>query len=212
MGSTVKKYEWKDDKGHIFSSGGILFYDDNGIWVIEELLQNKIKYNDIGGKYNYEDCNIFATICRELREETYNVCDLPYDKMISLSKIYRPSYVYNHLGIPSHVCYIVHTKDVPFLNFDMSKFKNNRNEALKENPEVPSKYYSSLKLVYISFSDIRRNQYLLSYRLIKILKYGTLSYLNLIKYDKNIDNLSPEISPNMSPKVSRENSGIEIDS
>lgn len=55
-----------------FTAGGILFYDEEGIYVVDEARG----YSDFGGRYAYEDGSIWATIRRELYEETFGGCDL----------------------------------------------------------------------------------------------------------------------------------------
>ena len=54
-----KKYRWFDGKGRQLTAGGILPYDDTGIWVIGEEDKSGITYTDAGGKYQFEDGDIY---------------------------------------------------------------------------------------------------------------------------------------------------------
>lgn len=189
------KFRWKDSKGRELTAGGILPYDDTGIWVIGEINRNSIIFTDIGGKYQYQDCDIYKTIAREFGEELYHSSDMTREQMIELSSICQPVYINGHKNKPVYICYIVHIDIMNgmgiYLNSEL--FLKNREFVLKENPDVPSEYYSSVVLTHLSFEDINNilstDKLQLSYRLKGILKYGCLSnklQLNSPRENKNI--------------------------
>lgn len=188
-----KKYRYHDDNGKQLTAGGILPYDDNGIWVIAEKKKNgEIEWTDPGGKYKVEDCDIYTTIAREFCEEVYHSDSLSRKDILSLSEKNTPTYVNGHMNLPVYVCYIVHTDELKKygVNLDPVKFLQCRNEALKHNPGVPDECFSSIELRYISFRDVEKSMhsvngpYNLSYRLRRILRYSRL--VTFIYTDRSI--------------------------
>lgn len=171
-----KKYKWVDSiTGHSLSAGGILFYDDTGIWVVGEKDHGEIVYSDIGGKYEYEDGNIWTTIRRELYEETYGCCEIVSQDIISLSQKYPPVYVNGHKKLPVYACLVVPiTETLSFPNFtlDPEIFTERRSKTLIENSDVPVDYYPCVltKLTYKSL----KTQPKLSYRLQRILRFSSI--------------------------------------
>lgn len=168
----VKKNKelWYDpEKDAKISAGGLLIYDDNGIWLIKEKKKNKITYTDPGGRYRFEDCHIHNCIIREFNEETYfsfclnmNVCDIFEDCV----------YVYSH-GKPVYICYALHIDDIsPFLKreLDSKLFQENRDSVFLFNRDTPENFYTSLKYEHIDYDKIRSNFNKVSYRLKEILK------------------------------------------
>lgn len=172
---TSRKYKWNDPTtGHSLSAGGILFYDDMGIWVIGENEQDELSYSDIGGKYEYGDGNIWNTIRRELYEETYGCCEMLSCDIINLSRKYPPIYVNGHKKTPVYACLVVPiTETLSFSNFllDPETFATRRMQTLRENSDVPLDYYPSV-LKKILYRDLKK--YRLSYRLQRILRFSTV--------------------------------------
>jgi len=171
-----KKFRWHDGHGRQFTAGGLLPYDDEGIWVIGEkkTKDTEIEWTDPGGKYKFEDCDIYTTILREFSEELYNSSNISRECIIHIKNTHTPTYVNGHQNKPVYICYIVHVRELEKYGVTLNPrmFNKYREKALSENPDVPSEFYSSVKLKHILFDDIEVVN--LSYRLRRILKYGTL--------------------------------------
>ena len=182
--SPRKKFKWHDpDTNNVLTAGGILFYDDSGVWVIGEKDKNGIVYTDIGGKYTYEDGNIWATIARELREETYGLCEIFVREIISLAKRYPPVYVNGHDNRPVYVCLVVPLRALNLFSreyfvLDPNLFAVQRKKTLDENPDVPVDFYSPCILTKLSYEELRNPLFRLSYRLKRILKFSSAFAFN----------------------------------
>ena len=147
-------------------AGGILFYDDKGIWVIKEYHKDIYKISDPGGKYTFEDCNIYATIVREFNEETYYSFPFSYFDLINLIEKKKCKFIYVCLDNeknPTYLCILVNIKDTNII-FDET-FKTNRQKALENNPHIPNRYYSSFEFLRINFKDINLFWSYFNYRL-----------------------------------------------
>jgi hypothetical protein len=173
-----KKFKWHDEKGRQLTAGGLLPYDDKGIWVIAEkkTKDGSLEWTDTGGKYKFEDCDIYTTISREVSEELYYSAILTRDAILKIKETHTPVYVNGHQSSPVYICYIVHIDNLQKygLNLDRELFMEYRKRAILSNPDVPSEYYSSIDLKHLSFDSLKN--YPLSYRLKRILKYGNLFY------------------------------------
>jgi hypothetical protein len=178
--SPRRKFKWHDpDTGYTLTAGGILFYDDQGMWLIGEKDKSGVVYTDIGGRYAYEDGNIWAAIARELREETYGLCEMFVSDVISLAKKYPPVYVNGHGNQPVYVCLTVPltaVEGLPKEHFllDPQLFDTQRRKTLSENPDVPVDYYSPCVLTKLTYDELKDKSYRLSYRLKRILRYSPL--------------------------------------
>lgn len=151
-----------------FSAGGIIPYDSDGLYVISE----KGEYNDIGGRFRYEDINIYATIAREFREETYHSCDLRVKDISLIEK--KEVELIGFRGVPVYLCIFVHLDELKKYDCELSSedFSSRRSIALKENPSIKSKdIYLSEKLIYIPWSKIN-NHNLLGRRLKAVLEHS----------------------------------------
>lgn len=74
-----------------YHAGGILFYNQDGFYAVKDVnRQMCIEYNDFGGKFVYEDMNIYGTIARELCEKSYQLCQLVPEFVRRLSLIFPP--------------------------------------------------------------------------------------------------------------------------
>jgi hypothetical protein len=156
----------------LIHAGGIILYDDNGFWVIKEFHKDTFKYSDPGGKYNYCDCNIIATIVREFNEETYYAFPISYSDIYNLIPKNKIKFIYtcyNKLSNPTYLCIAVHLNDLN-IKWDIKQFLKNRELALISNPDVPVKYYSSFDIQYIPFNKIFDFYDKFCYRLKQIVK------------------------------------------
>jgi len=174
-----KKFRWHDpDTGYTLTAGGILFYDDQGVWVIGEKDKNGIMYTDIGGRYAFEDGNIWVTIRRELYEETYGICEMLTRDVMALSKKFSPIYVNGHNGTPVYACLTIPISEMNAsiangtFTLDPVLFDIRRIQTIKENPDVPVDYYSPCILTKLTYGELSDPKYRLSYRLKRILKYS----------------------------------------
>jgi hypothetical protein len=172
-----KKFKWCDStSGNLLTAGGILFYDEEGIWVIGEKDKNGIVYSDIGGRYTYEDGNIWATIARELREETYGVCEMFAGEIEVLSEKYPPVYINGHENKPTYACLVVPTSTLDLekrthFSLDPKLFDSRRLKTLSENPDVSQDYYPFI-LTKLTYDEIRDCTCRLSYRLKRIIRFS----------------------------------------
>lgn len=159
--NTYKKhisYRWKDSHGNNLTAGGILPFDNNGVWVIREKRCKEIVLSDIGGRYRAEDGDIYVTIAREFGEETYYSSFLTRDNIISIAQMYKPRYVTGYRKKPVYICYPVNVEVLSEMNIELSskKFDEMRCKVISQNPDVPKDIYSSLKLEYIPHSIMKK--------------------------------------------------------
>jgi|694.fasta_scaffold30908_2 hypothetical protein len=154
-----KKFRWHDTQGRQLTAGGVLPYDDNGIWVICEKKKSAYEYSDMGGKYHFEDGDIYCTMAREFCEELYHSVSLSRKDIIELSKTNEINYVHGYNSVPVYASLIVHTNDLEKIGVKMSPelFLTRRKQVLAQNPHVPEEYYSSVELLYIEFKDIQKH-------------------------------------------------------
>lgn len=142
------------------TAGGILFYDEFGIYVIKEKKRDRDVYNDIGGKYQFEDGDIYATISREFGEEMYHSCELTRSQIISfigkdgVKEINLNSSSQDNR--PIYVCIVVPHKLVEdIIQISNNEFQKSRTRVLMNNPDVPISYYSSTEICHVSYDDLR---------------------------------------------------------
>jgi len=171
------KFKWKPskDKEMTLTAGGLLPFDDRGIWVIGEYNKTNpkiLEYTDFGGRYNFEDGDIFATIAREFNEETYHSSEITRKQVLKLSKLFENVYIDGYHHKPVYICMIVPTTALRLLDIslDKDKFAERRAIVLNQNPDVPRKYYRPQELLYITYKDIQDDKYRLSNRLKCILE------------------------------------------
>jgi len=183
-GKTLKsseKFRWSDGQGRQLSAGGILPYDEDGIWVIGEKIKDEIIYTDIGGKYQYQDGDIYKTVAREFGEELYHSSDMTREQVIEISNTSGPMYVNGHENVPVYICYIVPYNVMQSMGIalDPALFLKHRTDVLRGNPGVPREKYESVVLVHINFDRLvemlGKEKSPISYRLRGVLKYGSLS-------------------------------------
>jgi len=155
------KPRWLDPTtGYQLSAGGILFYDDLGFWAVTERDSgNSMVYTDPGGRYTYEDGTIWATIAREVCEETYQLVQLTPHTVQKWAQTSQLSYVRDASGVPAYVCLLVHTTELKGEDaiLDGTHFALAREQILKQNPMVPPSYYKTQSLEYIEFRNVASN-------------------------------------------------------
>ena len=174
-----KKYRWYDGHDRQLTAGGLLPYDEKGVWLVgEQDTGGSVGWTDMGGRYEFEDCDIYKTIAREVGEELYHSSELLRRDVVDFSKKYKPIYVNGHQGLPVYICYPVHTRELAKKDFilDPQLFQKNRRDALESNPSVPVNYYPTIELRYFSYCAINRalkkekGSPILKFRIQRILK------------------------------------------
>jgi hypothetical protein len=192
-----KKPSWDDGYGRNLSAGGILFYDETGIWVIGEKTKSGIEYSDFGGSYNRDDGDIYQTISRELTEESYLSIDITRRQLMDmvLSKLGQPrisrgvykTYVNNHANEPTYICFIVpvwHAEQYG-IQISQTKFIEGYNYIINHNADN-SDYYRIAELRHLPYHDLIDNFTSLSFRLRKILKHTSyFSHPSMKKFLSN---------------------------
>ena len=178
-----KKFRWHDGHGRKLTAGGLMPYDDKGVWLVAERgKSDQIVWTDLGGRYMFEDCDIYKTIAREVGEELYHSAELLRRDVFSLAQKYTAVYVNGHRGLPVYVCYPVPLFELEKVGFSLNpeQFDKNRSEALQSNPSVPEDYYVTVGLGYFTYEQINsllkgKSWPKLSYRIRRILKEFLLS-------------------------------------
>lgn len=181
-----KKFRWRDPaSGTLFSAGGILFYDHEGFWTIAEATsRHDVEYTDPGGRYTFEDGSIYATIARELREESYGLCEILRSEVEDLASRYPPTLIYGGgsaaTKAPAYMCLVVPVdavRDLPNIqsrfSLDPERYLTARAKTIAENPDTPASFYSPMMLRKILFTEVAK--YNLSYRLRRVLRFGRLT-------------------------------------
>lgn len=184
MNNRKEKYRWHDGQGRQLTAGGLLPYDDDGIWTVSELKNGELVETDLGGKYHFDDCDIFQTIAREVSEELYFSSELRRKDVLQISYEIEPVYINGHKNHPVYICFLAHVDLLDRFDFklDVIEFQNQRAKTLYSNPQVPKSYYTSLRLRHIPFSDLKdalqdKNSIRISYRLRRILQFSQFKHL-----------------------------------
>ena len=170
---TAKKYKYTSPDGKKLAAGGVLLFEQTtqgkGIWVIEEEDSVKgIVHTDIGGRYNYDDGDIIATISREFREETYNVHEISFK---DLKELPTSHYVYvdGYDKTPSYLCIVAHVNQFN-ISFNPQKIRESRKKILLANPDVSGEWYKTIDVKFLLLKDIIGDRYKLSRRLYVVLQ------------------------------------------
>jgi hypothetical protein len=154
------KPRWTNpDTGDNLSAGGILFHSNDSFWAIEEDGKKGIETNDIGGRYEYEDGDIFTTIRRELHEETYGMCDVPVSMIRKFAETYGMKGVYDKNRQCVYVCICVPIDVIcetcGFSEEEIEgKFASLREKTVKQNPNTPRDAYKPLRIRKIRYEDV----------------------------------------------------------
>jgi hypothetical protein len=102
----------------VFKAGGVILYDDTGIWIIKE----RLGWNVPGGDKDSKDKDIYHTMAREFNEETYHAFPMTADMLKTLGKSCP------HVYYPFRRDYLyitIHINDLPF-QFTHSLVKYNK--------------------------------------------------------------------------------------
>jgi hypothetical protein len=151
------KYRWADGCGNKITAGGVLVYDDQGVWVALERRWGRTELTDIGGKCECTDCDIFFTIAREFCEETYHMAAITRQDVMNFAAVPGAlAYVTNNRGRPVYASLSVHVDDLRRCGVEMSPetFNQNRELALQSNPTVPAEVYSTVALRYLPWAAL----------------------------------------------------------
>lgn len=153
----VKKFRWHDPYGRQLTAGGILPYDDNGMWAIVEKKKSNLELSDMGGKYHFEDGDIYFTIAREFCEELYHSVDVTRKNILDLTEKGEFCYILGYNAIPVYGVLVIHTDELEKLGIRLCPelFSLQRKKIIAQNPHVPDEYYSSVELKHIPFADLK---------------------------------------------------------
>jgi len=198
-------------------AGGLIFYDQEGVYLIKEKYNKDDKLCDPGGKYYYADCSIVNTISREFCEETYFTFEMSPWILSRLLECPSTECVYtctNGRRDPTYLCILVNIAEYKSLVKTLSPdapnarelFLKNRETAISRNPATEPKYYSSYDFVHLKFSETREQFYTFHYRLKQI-------FLNSTNWNiSNNDDKSDATIPNIirtRPTAERKNGAVE---
>lgn len=161
---------WLDSNGRKFSAGGILIGDAEGLYLVGEVEKGVVSYGDIGGRYMFEDCNIWATIRRELYEETYGIVDVLVkdikgmvgNNLITIDSHGSTLKSFNYTIPPapgcgySYMCMVVHSDRVPAIYEALNEktFTHNREITISES-SVPEHLYTPIHIRKIRYADLK---------------------------------------------------------
>ena len=176
-----KNFKYKcfvDDKR--LTAGGIFFYEEingkKGLWLLKE-----DDYTDFGGKYDYNDGDIYATISREFREEVLNTQEISYKDIKSIPANHH-IYINGYDAHPVYLCVIVHI-DRFNIKLDSDLIRTEKQKVLKANPKVPRDWYKTEDVNFVYLDHIQRGGVIISRRLRSIL---TTLTTNLNNYSEEI--------------------------
>lgn len=152
-----KKYRYVNEEGHQLTGGGVFIYDNEGIWAVGEQMKRSIVFTDIGGKYVYQDGDIYQTIAREFNEETYHCDEVSRRKIIDLIETGKGQVLSlsNNQNRPVYISVAIHISDLD-IQIDPKLFLSCRESILKSNPDVPVGLYKSVELRHFKFSEIEQ--------------------------------------------------------
>lgn len=183
----AKKHSYNDGHGRNLTAGGILFYDDNGLYLISEDKRaqgrNVLEFTDFGGRYSRDDGDIYQTIVRELAEESYlSICITRQtllmmlyvdDKFTEFNPNASSAYVHGHNREPVYVCYLVHASHAAEFGVSLNSdvFQDGREYTLAHNPDAGD-YYKISGLHHISYEKLPEVR--LSHRLKRIIRYSSI--------------------------------------
>ena len=200
---------WKPEDsniGYYIAAGGIIICDKQeirgvvkeGIWAIVEKSRkggNGYELTDIGGKYDWNDGDIYATIAREFQEELYHTTEIKYEEIRSLcmkNNERKEATNFNEIYIMrrgKYMCLIVNRNLLSPIKLSPELVENKRKTVLstnrfcihrhhdpKTNMACREEMYRTLSLKFLPFDEVAENKYVLSYRLATILKGSFLRF------------------------------------
>lgn len=153
-----ERFKWTDPYDQKeYMAGGILLFDAVGFWCVREAKG----LSDMGGRYHFEDNNIFGCIAKELREESFGTLEVLASQIESIVMKTRMSVSDIHPGssrvvdLPHYFCLFCNICEYDLgLKFDPELFLVKRQETISQNKSVDPVHYTSLELVYVKFADI----------------------------------------------------------
>ena len=177
----MTKLRWSDDEGRKLYAGGIVLTDTvnekEGLWTLVEKDNAGLVHGDIGGRYDFNDGDIYATIAREFREELYNTAEIPYSVLVNLPPETH-IYTYGHQLVPVYLCIVTSAESVGLKNkLEKIDVESAKQRVVQQNPEVPSSWYRTIGFKFITFEDIKSRKCAISRRFGEVI---TESFL----YDK----------------------------
>lgn len=181
-----KKFSWDDGEGRRLNAGGLIFYDDEGVWVIGEDTSKGIVYTDIGGKYSPDDGDIYQTIIREVMEESYYSIELNRGQLFEMiEKIGSTgkTYMYDNMGKPMYICFAINMDVAKEAGVSLSvpNFEKGRRYVFSHNKDY-EEMYRVLELRYITFEEMNMGLAPCSYRLKTIVRHNQI-LSRFINYD-----------------------------
>lgn len=181
-GQTVpRKPAWHDSDGNRLTAGGILVYDEKGVWAIMEDREDYLcEWSDIGGRYRPEDGDIWFTIAREFCEETYHMAAMTRNSVLHLTTQEGVATCFlldRRLEKPVYLSLVVPADRLAEVGVVMSPdaFLSGRERVLGSNPEAPPGSYPALELRHITYEALRAGTHRLSSRLVSVLAAPILS-------------------------------------
>jgi hypothetical protein len=155
------------------TGGGIIPYDNKGMWLLSEKRKDKKMLSDAGGKYRFEDVDIFGCMAREWNEETYFTSEIRRRDVLTLLEKHRTKLSYSrcNTGKIVYVTYFFHVEDLKELNIILptkEQFIESRNFAISKNKN--STAYSSLSLDYYELKELKENRLACNPRLNRVFK------------------------------------------
>lgn len=167
------KHKYHHPDGKKLAAGGICFFEETtegkGLWLIEEYdnYGDKKIYTDFGGKYDYNDGDIFATISREFREESYNTVEITY-QTIKDTPTDAHVYIDGYDGYPVYMCIVMHINCFG-IQFNSDKIKEAREKVVQANPYISEKWYKTRDVKFVLLKDLESGTCQPSNRLAAIL-------------------------------------------
>lgn len=149
------KVWWTHPSGKKVAAGGIVFYDNEGMWLIKEK-----KWTDPGGKFRFEDCDIYGTIAREFSEEVYYTWQLTkkdvehFTKEFGLWLLTKEDDTTTFLY---YACIFVPVGAFELVTgekFSTEKFNKVRDSLVEKNDWVPKHYYSTTCFEKIKYDQL----------------------------------------------------------
>lgn len=143
-----------NEKEHI-PAGGLLIYDDDGIWLLKEKKTSKGRWNDYGGRNRGEDCDLATTIAREVCEEFYQSIEVTRSHVIQIANSIPPTTL-SYNGKVCYVCFIVHINLIHSLSITLPSretFFEFKRRAIENNPHFR---YITVDYKHIPFDDLKR--------------------------------------------------------
>ncbi len=156
------------------SGAGMIPYDENGIWLLTEVRNNKKILSDAGGRYRFEDIDILGCIAREWNEETYFSSEIRKKDVIELisRKESKYSKVKGDNGRITYVIYFFYVKNMTELGINIPSnedFQSLRKSAIQKNRKNSHQYIST-DINYYTFDELILGELEYNGRLKKVLK------------------------------------------